>query len=63
VMIDIDVGTTTSLTDRTVPRPNPQRDEGERGTRGAPPALGPIDLQLDLSQSQTRSKQRASRGA
>ena len=63
VMIDIDVGTTTSLTDRTVPRPNPQRAEGERGARGAPAGLGPIDLQLDLSQSQTRSKQRAGRGA
>jgi hypothetical protein len=66
VLIDIDVGTATALSTATIgaaPRMNLQRPEGERSTRDAPAKLEPIDLQLDLSQSQPRAKQRAGRGA
>jgi hypothetical protein len=66
VLIDIDVGTTTGFSPATVgaaPRLNSQRPEAERSTRNTPSKLEPIDLQLDLSQSQGRSRQRAGRGA
>jgi hypothetical protein len=61
VSIDIDVGTATnfaSTVGRSGPRLHPQRLEAER-SRNAPAPLEPIDLQLDLNQSQTKSKLRS----
>jgi len=65
VLLDIDVGTTTGFshtTDRAAPRLSTQRPDAERARNDAS-ALEPIDLLLDLSQPQVRSRQRAGRSA
>jgi hypothetical protein len=67
VLIDIDVGTTSGFSG-TIGRPTAsrvvplQRPESDR-TRSAAPPFEPIDLQLDLSQPESRNKRRGEKSA
>ena len=67
VLIDIDVGTTTGFSG-TIGRPAAsrvvplQRPESDRSRSAAPP-FEPIDLQLDLSEPESRNKRRGEKSA
>gem|GEM_PF-1600944 len=66
VLIDIDVGATTSFSgvvDRPATRLPPMNGPDAERPRNTTSPLGPIDLQLDLSQPETKAPRRGGRSA
>ncbi len=66
VLIDIDVGATTSfsgMVDRPATRLPPMNGPEAERPRNTSSPLGPIDLQLDLSQPETKTPRRGGRSA